>query len=581
MKRTLASALVLGVFSLVGFAGCGEQSGEKTTTEVTRPLPTSSPKELVEAYHDTFVMASGVRDPYMEDVILDLLIAQKSNFQVSSYIDTKNFVQSQLKLWLEDSESYSKAGLNDRLSMKLSMYLNTKVVPKDTALGKLIRATKNLNQNSKILVLYTYNLEEKKGSLCVRVPSFLDTDTVTLKSLSLLLELCGLIHGVSGDQMRIIQDPDLGKEKVELPSSFIKLVNRLIASAKSSKGSFEGPLVHMDKSNYKAYPVGFLSSMRLLHAKDGLLRRTVFKDSNLKPVTFFDLQQRFNESLGIKSEDSKSFPVQFLKASLASCVKNNNRGFPGGWIYSNRSSNGVKTDTGLVTILGWTEKVPSNHKLQEVIFNPVDDSFGLVEGKQKIIGRAMVNITSDGRTMSFQEFRTAVFLSCGRLDFSKPDFDEQLRVEPLNIKKSVVAENYAYPSAMKTVSLLNSAYALKVSLKNPKSKTSLVHYENKRNELLKSTTSEVLYDAKGTEYSKFSELPEKVQTFFRRKYRYPVKNKRDLPSPHSEEGMDLDVTGGNPTSKTGHSSKKTKTLTKGQATNKRAALGRKAKEKKR
>jgi hypothetical protein len=367
-----------------------------------------------------------------------------------------------------------------------------------------------------------------------------------------------------------------------LPSSFIKLVNRLIASAKSSKGSFEGPLVHMDKSNYKAFPVGFLSSMRLLHAKDGLLRRTVFKDSNLRPVTFFDLQQRFNESLGIKSEDSKSFPVQFLKASLASCVKNNNRGFPGGWIYSNRATNGVKTDTGLVTVLGWTEKVPSNHKLQEVIFNPVDDSFGTVEGKQKVIGRSMVNITSDGRSMSFQEFRTAVFLSCGRLDFDKPDYDEQLRIEPLAIKESMVAENYAYPGATATVSLLNSAYALKVSLKNPKSKTTLVHYENKRNELLRSTNTDAFYDAKGVEYNKFSELPEKVQSFFRRKYRYPVKNKRNLPQETNETPMDLDTTGANKaTSGTESAPKKTRSMTKGQATTKRAALGRKAKEKKR
>jgi hypothetical protein len=48
MRRILASALVLGVFSTVGLIGCGEQAGVEKTTEVTTPGGTTTTTQSTE-----------------------------------------------------------------------------------------------------------------------------------------------------------------------------------------------------------------------------------------------------------------------------------------------------------------------------------------------------------------------------------------------------------------------------------------------------------------------------------------------------------------------------------------------------
>jgi hypothetical protein len=45
MRRMLASALVLGIFSTVGLIGCGEEATVEKQTEVTTPGGTSTTTE--------------------------------------------------------------------------------------------------------------------------------------------------------------------------------------------------------------------------------------------------------------------------------------------------------------------------------------------------------------------------------------------------------------------------------------------------------------------------------------------------------------------------------------------------------
>jgi hypothetical protein len=48
MRRILASAFVLGVFSTVGLIGCGEEAGVEKQTEVTTPGGTTTTTETKE-----------------------------------------------------------------------------------------------------------------------------------------------------------------------------------------------------------------------------------------------------------------------------------------------------------------------------------------------------------------------------------------------------------------------------------------------------------------------------------------------------------------------------------------------------
>ena len=48
MRRMLASALVLGIFSTVGLIGCGEEASVEKTTEVSTPGGTATTTETKE-----------------------------------------------------------------------------------------------------------------------------------------------------------------------------------------------------------------------------------------------------------------------------------------------------------------------------------------------------------------------------------------------------------------------------------------------------------------------------------------------------------------------------------------------------
>jgi len=517
----------------------------------------------------------------MEDVMLDLLLADEGVEIITSLQDCKKFVTTKLKEWIvTDNETVTNA-LSDKLSIKISAYKTSKTIPEGTELSKLIKSVKKLNVEKEMLVLYT-NIEGTP-ELSVAIPDIASTDIESLKALTSLLELACLVHGVKIENLKVNKNPKIEK-KIAMSSSFWKTVDALKASAKSMSGDFKGPRVVFQGSKYTAYPPNVLASMRILQNKDHLIRKHVFRPgSGRSVVTFHDLQQKFNETLGIKSEDSALYAVRLLKGMLASCVKAYNKGFPGGWIYSNRLINKVKTDSGILSLLGWQEKIPSQHKLLDVIFNPIDRTYSEKDanGQKEVIMRKMVNISQKGRNTSFQEFRTAVFLSAEKIDLENSDeFEKALKTEPLEFKDPSVADRYTTVRSSTMVDALNKAYAFKIDFVKPKSKTLIEHYDNARGQLLSLSANQKIIDRKGKEYSTFSELPKNAQEFFRKKYRYPVKqNKRSAESQsvHTEQveviastSMEVDAPA--------PPQKRRKAMSKGQAAEARKTLDRKAKK---
>lgn len=493
-------------------------------------------------------------------------------------MDMKRFILSLLKSWVAEDKDWSMADLSDRLSIKTIAYLNSKSIPEGSTLAKLVKSLKKTELTKELLVIYGKKKNASGdwvGTLSVKIPKLDEDDEGSQKGLASLLELACLVHGVNSSNLGIL----VGDEgKIVMSSTFWNLTDKLKASARSTTGDYNGPHVVIEGSGYKAPPPCLLASMRVLQSKDSLLRRRKFPtNSGLKPVTYFMLQQAFNGYLGIKSEDQNAYAVRLLKAILASCVKSHNAGFPGGWIHKNREVNKVKSDAGLISVLGWVEKVASHHKLLEVFFNPVDTKWGKVDDKDKIIDYKLVNLTKSGRDSSFQEFRTAVLLSVNRFDSlgNIEDIEKDLQKEPLDIKNQEVVKNYEASETQPIVESLNQAYAFKVSAKDPKKKTTLAHYAQARGHLLALTANKQIKDAKGRTYDSFTGLPEQVQTLLRKKYRYPLKNKRQsdqVVDNTTSHGLTMDTNVQNQRLST--SSTK---LTKGQAAQARADLSRKAK----
>jgi len=301
--------------------------------------------------------------------------------------------------------------------------------------------------------------------------------------------------------------------------------------------------------------------MRLLNIKGEFIRKRKFaKDSSKVPTSFNELQETFNTLSGLKTDKTMAFTLNSVKSILSSCVKAHNKGFPGGWINASRSLNLVKTDFAVVNLLGWVEKVPSQHKLLEVLFNTVD-SIETDKDKTKF---KLVNITSDKRQFSHREFRTAVALSLPRV--VKPsEISSDLKLDPFSVKSLAVCNYFCSDRRDILVDRLNEAYGFKVSLKNPKSKTKDIHYKMSRDRLLAESANIPLV-ANGVTFDTFGDLPKTVQKYFRDTFRYPIKRVREdegAPLEGEVPSMDVDAEGANTQSQPPR--KRQKKYTRGQA----------------
>jgi len=308
----------------------------------------------------------------------------------------------------------------------------------------------------------------------------------------------------------------------------------LTSAALDPTGSFSGDIYKF--GSFSGTLPGILAAMRLLTIKQEFIRKSSSKNS--KAVSFCELLQSFNAHSGLKTDESNSFGVRFVKSTLTSCVRPRNRMFPGSFIHSMRRINLVKTDFAVLARLGWTEYCPSHHKTVDVLFNTVDED---KDSKNKVTKRQLVNITQDKRHFLHQEFRTALALSLPRIyPKSKVDFDTQLKVDPLSHTSKQVIKNFQDNQRASLVDRLNESYGLKVSLKNPKSKTKEVHYKLSRDRLLASSANLPLIDSAGKVYPSLKDLPPNVLSYFRKHFNYPEKRKPDNEPPAQEGGMEVD-----------------------------------------
>jgi len=495
-------------------------------------------------------------------VILDLLIAEEGSDTINSLVDSKNFTKPILEKWVEIDTALRIGGFTDRLALKLYLWNSTSKIPEGSQLNKLLKISKKLQIDKYPLIQLHY--VDKEPTLDVVVPEYDMNDENSNKVLSHLISFACLLHGVKPDNVSYLIDKKQGTGIVTIPNTLNKLVDSLKVSAQHPLGIFAGEIFTFP-SGYKGNLPGILASMRLISMKQEYLRKKKFPKNSLKSVVSYnELQLTFNIRSGLKSDETNNYTTRLVKAILASCVKPHNTRFPGGWIHSNRKINGIKTDFALLNSLGWTEKCPSQHKLLEVIFNTVDEDTQKDGNQIKVVKRQIINLTSDKRRFLHQEFRTAVALTLPRLlPNSDVSYDTQLKVDSLSVKSLSIIDNFSRDGRPEMVDALNESYNIKVSLKNPKSKTKEVHYKISRDRLLASSANIPLCDAEGTRYETFSKLPGKVQDYFRKSFNYPRKRALDSDAPTQEGAPLMDIDAGD--ASTQQRLKRVRTMTKGAA----------------
>jgi hypothetical protein len=493
------------------------------------------------------------RDAYFESTLVDILITKYDWSSISDIQKCTSAVRNALKSVVQITDVGVANHCVDRVARKVFLWIHTKLLGEDSKLNSLLKSVQ------KTLVITTplveYFLQKGVPYLAITVPDYELEDEDSAKVVVLLAGLCAALHKVPIDNLKFQKESKLGSGKLTISATYRKIVNELTVSARHPNGLYAGNVFEF--GSFSANAVEIVAAMRLLNIKEEFLRKQKFpKDSNKSSVSFNKLQETFNTHFGLKGQGEQSYVIRFIKATLNSCIKLHNKGFPGGWINALRTRNKVKSDFALINLLGFTEKVPSNHKLLKVIFDTVDDE---PNGKKRI-----VNLTQDKRSFLHQEFRTAVALTLPRLDTDLPQkHEEQMKVDPLSIKDLTIARNFCEHKRDLLVDALNESYVFRVSVDNPKSKTQPIHFELKRNRLLALSANIPLVNAKGVVFDRFGDLPAGTQKFLREKFRYPPK--RRLPEQtdnQMDQSEDVEIQeDGNPVS----TLKRRKTMTRGQA----------------
>jgi len=493
-----------------------------------------------EEWLESKLLPISTRNAYFEDILTDSLLANVGEPGFDTYADAEVFTDSTLKKWVSIDLAAVASGVMRRLSMKVYLFNKTGKLQKDSSLGKLLKiADRSLTLKVPII---SQAYREKMSDLVLTFPNFDETDEVTLKTVSHIIAFACALHATRPENVAINKDATYGEGKLTISSSLSKLIDTMVSSAHHPQGLYLGES-HKFSSGFQGNLVAMLAGVRLLNIKGEFIRRRSYpKDSQKSPTSFNTLQETFNTLAGLKTDKSIAYTLNAVKAILSSCVKAHNKGFPGGWINASRSVNGVKSDFAVVNLLGWVEKVPSQHKLVEVLFNTVDPLPSDNDKKQKF---KIVNLTQDKRHMSHREFRTAVALSLPRVNLSKKSPDSDLKLDPFSVKDLAICNNFCLDKRETLVNRLNESYGLKVSLKNPKSKTSEIHYKISRDRFINESANIPLRSADGVVFDNFSDLPKALQKFFRDTYRYPVKEKRIEPTEQRPEAQ-MDIDQGNP-----------------------------------
>jgi hypothetical protein len=379
-----------------------------------------------------------------------------------------------------------------------------------------MKATKLRDDN--LVPLVQLNHVEQKPRVTFVIPEFKDEDTLSKRNLEVLVTLAHYALGVPVENLYLFKDPAQGSE-LRFDASTLKMMEDLSASAATPSGAYAG--VDVKIGSYTGNLPTMLATMHLLAIKQTFIRkRTPRKGENVFYVTSQELRSVFNQRSGLVNP--KSYGSRVVRALLATIVSVSNKRFPGSWIKSNRDRNHVKTDLGLLSILGYTEKIPYNHKLQSVIFHDT-----VLDPKSQLKIRSKFN-KDEFKELSFLEFRSAVSLTCNRINpKSSLSFDKQIAVEPLSCKDPLIVKNYDNSRFFKSIDALSRAHAIMVSCGKSTSKSKPIHYEKARNEFLHSTSRNPITDVNGTEYHSIKDLPVPIREYCCQLYRFKYKPKRD------------------------------------------------------
>jgi hypothetical protein len=457
---------------------------------------------------------------YIEDAILDLILANVDVDNITSATDASAVVKSFLKERVFNwTAALELSSITTHISNKLIVHLNGKSA---TGIDRLAKALVELstNKESQLPIVVLAHVESERV-ITVRVPMINTDNHGQMDNLGFFLKFGQKILGIKASNIRVVPDKDVGEE-VLLPTNLNKTLTNVMGSVETSKGLYAGEV--------QKYPTGFEGNLVELLGAIKILKENITsvrkkpgrKDKAGKMhkspvVTLNDLQERVNVLLNLKQEGMAPWIVHYLKAVLGECTKYTSTFFPGCFKHAVKERNKVSTNEGILAKLGYVSVVPPTQKLRATILSRVKVTSVEKDGKKSnrySILEWSEKENSEFTQTDFTEFRAGVCTLLPKIEPLKGNFKEQISKDVISEKREKVVATYNKEATI--VDELNTAYAIKSALDSKKKGVKSEHFLQARSRFINSTANKPFVDATGREYKLYRDIPENVREYLQK-----------------------------------------------------------------
>jgi hypothetical protein len=481
-------------------------------------------------------MPSTLKHSILEDAVLDYALSELLiNAEVESLQDAISAMDDILRSIFVNAGLLIASGVSKRLGYKAFLSLKGSAIDVERLSKRLHRVVLDDNtETNKNLVLVNVG---GKRLVTVRVPDVDKENLGQIDNLGLVLDAIKTCLNIGSEDIKIVYDQTLGRDFF-LPAPIQRTLTGMIGSCHSKDGSFSGSIFEF-KTKLKGNLVEILAAIKLLKDRSGKLRNMPgTRDEKgrilARPtLNLEDLKSKFNENSGLKAPGVPAYVTGLVTGLLSELVKTTNPSFPGVWIHSLKSRNGVKSSDGIIAMMGYKPIVATPHKILKVFLSKTSKS-----GNKDIIAPYDTTKSDKENSPDYREFRAAVSLTLPLLDTKSNMTRKNLAIDPLSVTNKNTIDHYK--SIVSNVDALDLCFSIATAVSNPSNKIATpAHFANAKGALVSSfSETKGFIDSNGIIFDRYLDIPEHCRKFLEKTFNKKiVVVKRPVPDEAEDEMM--------------------------------------------
>jgi hypothetical protein len=499
-------------------------------------LSLSASTALTEIYRETSDLPIGQQKAVLRDCILDILMVDSRWETVVTLEDASRLIRTIISENLVIKPRLEEDSFVRDLVSFTDLIISSQSISDTERLVNALKKSES-SQNSPDQP----NMVVSGNTIIVRIPSYDKSNTGQTDALGKYLRWAVTLLGIKDPEVKILPDSKLGNA-IQLPAKIERMMDQTI-SAISLPPNETGDRAEF-KTGLKANLVELLACIRLMRRYQGSVRKAPAPQGKRSlQTTIDDLRKSVNGRSGLNEHGLSAFSAIFIKNVFNELTKPNFAKFPGKWIASLKNTNNVKNNIGIIYKLGYEASVINPQKLLSVIrkgvtkstveetISPTDkrskDRMKSKEEKYELQARTKEKLPEG---ITHPEFRLGVMLLLPLIDpKAKESPKDQLSRDPLTVKDKTITSFYNKNKDI--VDATNLAYATLSALGKKGSNASTLGYRSARGHSIRMSANREWYDATGTKYAKFVDVPEHIRNFL-----LALLNRKLAKGDSSEEG---------------------------------------------